>query len=40
MRRKACLYQWVVCRPPLSLPSQRTAVYGLRQRLGSPSGLM
>jgi hypothetical protein len=38
--RKACLYQPVVCSPPFWVPSQLTADQTLRQRFGSPSGLM
>ena len=37
IRRKACLYQPLVCSPPFWLPSQLTADQTLRQRFGSPS---
>jgi hypothetical protein len=40
IRRKACLYQPVVCSPPFCEPSQLTADQALRQRFGSPSGRM
>jgi hypothetical protein len=40
MRRKACLYQPVVCSPPFWEPSQLTALQALRQRFGSPRGRM
>jgi hypothetical protein len=38
MRRNAMRYHLVRWSAPLVDPSQRTAVYGLRQRLGSPRG--